>query len=106
MRESEKLSANPSQAAPSAQPGALRKALSYYTIALLLCLGLAALAPRLGPHVAEIAMLTPLAAVLLMQLVFTRDGWTKTGWLSLGLHRAGWRAWGLALALPPLALGL
>jgi membrane protease YdiL (CAAX protease family) len=50
-------------------------------------------------------MFTPLLAVLLLQLVVTRDGYTKAGWAVLGLHRAGFRAWGLALLLPGIVLG-
>ena len=38
-------------------------------------------------------------------LLVTRDGYTKAGWAALGLHRAGFRAWGVALLLPFLILG-
>jgi membrane protease YdiL (CAAX protease family) len=41
-----------------------------------------------------------------MLLVVTRDGYSKAGWQSLGLHRAGFRGWGLALLLPLVVLGL
>jgi membrane protease YdiL (CAAX protease family) len=61
--------------------------------------------PLLGPLVTMIAMFTPLLAVLLMQLVVTRDGYTKAGWAVLGLRRTGFRALGLALLLPFLTLG-
>jgi membrane protease YdiL (CAAX protease family) len=48
-------------------------------------------------------MFTPLIAVLAMFFIVTRDGFSKAAWLSLGLHRLGFRSWGLAL-LAPLAL--
>ena len=47
-----------------------------------------------------VAMLTPAAAVLLMLLVVTRQGWTRHGWTSLGLHRLGIRYWPVAVLVP------
>jgi uncharacterized protein len=38
-------------------------------------------------------MFTATAAVLLMLLVITPDGYHKAGWAELALHRAGWRYW-------------
>jgi len=64
-----------------------------------------ALAPALGELTLLAGMFTPTIAVLVMLLVVTRDGYTRAGWASLGLHRAGLRAWGLALLVPPLVLG-
>lgn len=49
-------------------------------------------------------MFTPLTAVLLMVLVFTPRGERRAAWQSLGLGRAGWRQWPLALWLPLLVL--
>jgi membrane protease YdiL (CAAX protease family) len=48
---------------------------------------------------------SPLAAVLLMLLAVTRDGYTRAGWLTLGMHRLGWQQWGLAVLVPLLVLG-
>jgi uncharacterized protein len=45
-------------------------------------------------------MFTPTLAVLIMLLVVTRDGYAKTSWAALGLHRAGLRWWVLALVGP------
>jgi uncharacterized protein len=39
---------------------------------------------------------TPTAAALIMLLVVTRDGYTKEGWKSLGLHRLGLNVWWIA----------
>jgi hypothetical protein len=41
-------------------------------------------------------MWTPGIAVLVMLLVVTRDGFSREGWKSLGLHRLGLRVWWIA----------
>src|SRR5215216_4710532 len=41
-------------------------------------------------------MWTPGIAVLVMLLVVTRDGFSKEGWKSLGLHRLGLSVWWIA----------
>jgi len=81
------------------------KAAVFYALALTMSFALVPLAPILGERVAVITMFTSLLAVLLMLLVVTRDGYTRAGWAALGLHRAGFRAWGLALLVPFLVLG-
>src|SRR4051794_15512728 len=58
------------------------------------------LAPLLGDIYPLIHMYTPTLAVLIMMLVVTRDGYSKAGWASLGLHRLGLRFWALALLGP------
>ena len=83
----------------------LTKAFWYYIIALGLSLAVAFLSPVLGEDILLISMFTPLTAVLLMFFVVTRDGYSRAGWLSLGLHRPGLRSWGLAVVLPLLVLG-
>jgi uncharacterized protein len=53
---------------------------------------------------------TPTVATLIMLLVVTRDGYTKEGWKSLGLHRLGlniwWIAFGLTLLITVAALAI
>src|SRR5215218_9153566 len=39
---------------------------------------------------------TPTVATLIMLLVVTRDGYSKEGWKSLGLHRLGLNVWWIA----------
>ena len=78
------------------------KATIFYLIALALAFGVA-LMPGASTFV---YMLTPLAAVLLMLLLVTRDGYSKAGWKSLGLHLLGLRSWGLAVAVPTLVMGV
>lgn len=80
------------------------KATIFYALALCLGFGTLLLAPVFGALILVMYMFTPLLAVLLMQLLVTRDGYTRAGWTVLGLHRAGFRAWGLALLLPGLIL--
>jgi membrane protease YdiL (CAAX protease family) len=81
------------------------KAVVFYALAFGLGLALIPLSSALSGLITAMVMFTPLLAVLLMQLVVTRDGYTKAGWAVLGLHRAGMRVWGLALLLPFLVLG-
>ncbi len=82
------------------------KAIVFYAIAFELELAVAvALAPVLGELAALVGMFTPTIAALFMLLVVTREGYTRAGWASLGLHRAGLRAWGAALLVPLLILG-
>jgi membrane protease YdiL (CAAX protease family) len=49
-------------------------------------------------------MFTPTLAVLIMMLVVTRDGYSKAGWATLGLHRLGLRWWVVALIGPLIAI--
>jgi membrane protease YdiL (CAAX protease family) len=87
------------------QLSSLMKASLYYLIALTLALLVALFGQGLGERSATLSMFTPLAAVLLMLLVVTRDGYTRAGWRVLGLHQAGWGSWGLAVLGPLLVLG-
>ncbi len=73
----------------------LRRAIVFY----LLALGGVTAAAVTGAST-SIAMLTPAIAALVMLLIVTREGWSRRGWASLGLHRAGLRSWPVAVALP------
>ena|SRR5215213_1988926 len=42
---------------------------------------------------------TPVVATLIMLLVVTREGYTKEGWKSLGLHRLGLNVWWIAFGV-------
>src|SRR5215216_4370689 len=42
---------------------------------------------------------TPAVAALIMLLVVTRDGYSKEGWKSLGLHRLGLSVWWIAFGV-------
>src|SRR5215203_5387261 len=69
---------------------------------LVLCLSVgAALVIRFlgltpGYGMFAIWSITPTAAALIMLLVVTRDGYSKEGWKSLGLHRLGLNVWWIA----------
>jgi membrane protease YdiL (CAAX protease family) len=78
-----------------------REAIVFYAGTLLLVLAVA-LMPGAST---EVAMLTPLVAVVLMLFVVTRDGYTREGLKSLGLHRIGLRAWPVAILVPLAVLG-
>src|SRR5215204_1668039 len=43
--------------------------------------------------------ITPTVATLLMLLVVTRDGYSREGWKSLGLHRLGLNVWWIAFGV-------
>ena len=86
------------------QLSSLTKATLYYGIAFSLILLLALLGRGLGEVILAIAMFTPLAAVLLMQFVVTRDGTSRAGWRIVGLHQIGMRSWGFAILGPFLAM--
>ena len=83
----------------------LTKATLFYMIAFGLSLSVAFLSQVFGETSLLVAMFTPLLSVLLMFFVITRDGYSRTGWLSLGLHRPGLRSWGLAILAPLFVIG-
>ena len=76
------------------------KASLFFGIAFGLTLTVSLAYPVLGNATMLLHMYTPTAAVLLMLLMVTRDGYTRPAWQSLGLHRAGLRGWPLALVGP------
>jgi hypothetical protein len=61
------------------QLSSLMKASLYYLSAFGLAFLVAAFGQGLGERSAILSMFTPLAAVLLMLLVVTRDGYTRAG---------------------------
>src|SRR3954451_4107036 len=69
---------------------------------LVLCLSVGAallirfLALPQGFVLFSIWSFTPTVAALIMLLVVTRDGYSKEGWKSLGLHRLGINVWWIA----------
>ena len=52
-----------------------------------------------NPILFSIWSCTPTVATLIMLLVVTRDGYSKEGWKSLGLHRLGLNVWWIAFGL-------
>ena len=85
----------------------ITKASLFYGIALLLALAVALMpgATTMPGATIIVYMFTPLVAVVIMLFVITRDGYTKAGLKSLGLHRMGVRAWPAALLVPLLVMG-
>lgn len=76
----------------------LNKVVVFFCITITLSLITISLIP--GEGVLLVNMFTPLVATLIMLLIVTGEGYRVQGWASLGLHRAGFRGWGLALLLP------
>jgi uncharacterized protein len=68
-----------------------------FTIIVIALAGLFAQLPGIS---GEMYMLSPVITVLIMMLIVTRDGYRKTGWASLGLHRLGVKKWGFAFVVP------
>jgi uncharacterized protein len=82
----------------------MTKALLFFGLAFGMTLIVSLLQPLLGDATMFLHMFTPTVAALLMLLVFTREGYTKAGWRSLGLHRAGLRWWSFALVAPLIVM--
>jgi uncharacterized protein len=63
-----------------------------------------------GFAMAGVWSITPVVATLIMLLIVTREGYSKEGWKSLGLHRLGlsvwWIAFGVSLLISVVAAGI
>jgi membrane protease YdiL (CAAX protease family) len=82
----------------------IQKGATFYLITLGMALLVALFGPTGADAIQILNMLTVTAGVLLMLLVITPDGYHKAGWAQLGLHRAGFRYWPLALLGPAAVL--
>jgi membrane protease YdiL (CAAX protease family) len=76
------------------------KAAIFAVLVMVLAVGAALLINMLGftggTGMFAIWMSTPTVATLIMLLVVTREGYSKEGWKSLGLHRLGLNVWWIA----------
>ena len=79
------------------------KAAIFAVLVLCLAVGAALLIRVLDissdPVLFSIWSCTPTVATLIMLLVVTRDGYSKEGWKSLGLHRLGLNVWWIAFGV-------
>jgi membrane protease YdiL (CAAX protease family) len=79
------------------------KAAIFTVLVLCLAVGAALLIRFLGissdPVIFSIWSCTPTLATLIMLLVVTRDGHSREGWKSLGLHRLGLSVWWIAFGV-------
>src|ERR671921_1057520 len=79
------------------------KAAIFSVLVLCMAVGAALLIRMLGltPGYGMFAlwMSTPTVATLIMLLVVTREGYSKEGWKSLGLHRLGLSVWWIAFGV-------
>ena len=84
----------------------LRKAAVFSALVVVLAMGAALVIRGLdlasGLRSSVLYMSVPAVTTLLMLLVVTRDGYRRSGLASLGLHRLGLRAWGVAILAPLL----
>ena len=80
-----------------------RKATIFTVLVLLMALGGALLFKVLGltskGPAAGLYMFALALAALVMLLVVTRDGFSKEGWKTLGLHRLGLSVWWIAIGV-------
>ena len=79
----------------------LRSAAAFYLLAFAMVVVVA-----LTGGTTAAAMLTPAVATVVILLLITRQGWTRPGWASLGLHRLGLRTWPVAIGLPLLIVAV
>ena len=79
------------------------KAAIFTVLVMALAVGAALLINMLGLTTGfgmfALWMSTPTVAALIMLLVVTRDGYSKEGWTSLGLHRLGLSVWWIAFGV-------
>ena len=79
------------------------KAAIFSVLVLCMAVGTALLINMLGltPGYGMFAlwMSTPTVATLIMLLVVTREGYSREGWKSLGLHRLGLNVWSIAFGV-------
>jgi membrane protease YdiL (CAAX protease family) len=74
----------------------------FAVLILLLAVGAALLIKMFGLSgfaMAGVWSITPVVAALVMLLVVTRDGYSREGWKSLGLHRLGLNVWWIAFGV-------
>lgn len=79
------------------------KAAIFTVLVLLMALAVALYIRALGitsEFAAAWYMFIPTLAVLIMLLIVTRDGYSKEGWKTLGLHRLGLKAFWIAVLAP------
>jgi membrane protease YdiL (CAAX protease family) len=79
------------------------KAVIFSVLVLLMAVGAALLIDALGLTpgfgMAALWSSTPALATLIMLLVVTREGYSREGWKSLGLHRLGLNVWWIAFGV-------
>jgi len=78
------------------------KAAIFSVLVLCMAVGAALLIKMLGlsgDALAAVWSFTPTVAALMMLLVVTREGYSKEGWKTLGLHRLGLNVWWIAFGV-------
>ena len=81
-----------------------QKGVIFYVLTLIMAVAVVIFGPDNNGRLQILNMLTPTVGVLLLLLVVTPDGYHRSGWAGLALHRPGWRAWPLALIAPTAIL--
>jgi hypothetical protein len=81
-----------------------QKGVIFYVLTLIMAVAVVIFGPDNNDRLQILTMLTPTVGALLLLLVVTPDGYHRSGWAGLALHRPGWRAWPLALIAPTAIL--
>jgi uncharacterized protein len=81
-----------------------QKAATFYGITFALAVTVAVFGPGNPDLIQMLYMLTPTIGVLLLLLVLTPEGYHRSSWVELAMHRAGWRGWLPALVVPTAIL--
>ncbi|WP_066304497.1 type II CAAX endopeptidase family protein [Bacillus sp. FJAT-29814] len=66
----------------------------------VIVIALAGLFSQLPGISGEVYMFSPVITVLIMMFIVTRDGYSKSGWVPLGVHKLGLKKWGFAFVAP------
>lgn len=84
----------------------INAAVVYYVVAFGLALAIAVFGAELGEGALALTMFTPLAAVLVVVILFVPTGSRRAFADTLGIHRFGSRGYVLAIAVPALIFGV
>jgi CAAX protease family protein len=82
-----------------------RQAGTFTALTYAMAVAVAILLPHAGAA-PVVSVFLPTLSVLIMTFAFTRRGGRREIWRTLGLRRAGWRSWPVALGAPVLFLAI
>jgi membrane protease YdiL (CAAX protease family) len=87
-------------------PGDPGRAFTFYAITLVLAVGVALAAPVIGEASLLLTMFTPAVAVVIMLGLLAPEGGFRAALAGVGLDRAGYKGWPIAVGTPALIHGL
>ena len=72
----------------------------FYGLTLASSVGIAAIAPKIGEASLVLTMLTPAVVAIIMFVLIAPEGGIREILTKLGINRAGWKGWPVAIAAP------